>query len=112
MAVWRKKAYSTFGLPAGSYSYAEGKKFLFRDLAQWAREAIRENDVARVQQICDYVVWADAQRTESLDAVIDLAFFAPLFEDEQLTNELSQFLPSDLLARMQLRLEIPPDDPC
>jgi len=101
MTSWRKRAYSAFGLQPGSYSYSEGKKFLFRDMVDWAREALRDDDVRRIQDICDYVAWADCQHSDELDSVVALAFFKPVFDDEHLFLQLKEFLPAPLVAKMR-----------
>lgn len=98
MAVWRTKAYSTFQLKPGAYSFADGKRDLFADMVEWARKAIREGNQLRLRQIAGYVTWAAGRKSDCLDSVVDLAFFLPVFRDAALREELRLYMPVELLA--------------
>lgn len=104
MAAWRTRAYDTFGIRPGSYSFREGKRDLFRDLVDWSRKAIQANDVDQIRKICDYVSWADSLHNDELDSVIDIAFFLQVFEDRELRSALEPFFSPDLITRMDKRL--------
>ena len=98
MSEWRKKAYSTFGFSPGEYSYADGKRYLFADLVERARGALRNDDVEELDRIVEYVVWAAQQRSDQLASVVDLAFFLPVFRDPDLCPQLKARFPEQLVA--------------
>lgn len=98
MVVWRTKAYSTFDLTPGSYSYAAGKLGLFGDMVEWARVAVDIDDKVQIRKIVDYVVWAAGQNSDELASVVDLAFFLPIFRDAHLSAQLMPHFPLELVA--------------
>lgn len=98
MAVWRTKAYLTFDVTPGSYSYAVGKLGLMTDMVEWVRAAVDDGDNVQIRKIVDYVVWAAGQNSDELASVVDLAFFLPIFRDTPLSAQLMPHFPPELVA--------------
>jgi hypothetical protein len=98
MAVWRTKACSTFGFHPGEHSYAEGKRGLFADLVERARWAIRDDDIEEISRIVEYVSWAAEQNSDELASVVDLAFFLPVFRDNELSSQFTSYFSAQLVA--------------
>lgn len=111
MAVWRTKACELFGFNPAEYSFAHGKKELFADLIQFARDAGCAQDEAVLNRISDYVTWASRQKSEELASVVDLAFFLPVFRDPTLHELFRHRLNPDLLnSKWSLLMENANDD--
>ena len=108
MAVWRTRAYDTFGFPLGSYSHARGKVDLFADLVERAKTAVRDGDNESLSKIAEYVVWAAAQNSDELASAVDLAFFLPALGDPKLANQLESRMPEELLTTKRRCLVDPP----
>ena len=96
MAVWRRRAYETFGFTAGDYSYSRGKIELFADLVVMAQRAGNEGDVDLLDRIAEYACWAAAQTADDLQSAVDLAFFLPVVRDAELTRILRGRIPAQL----------------
>lgn len=99
MAVWRTKACSLFGFKPGDYSFKQGKVDLFADLVAMADKAIRDGNEPLVARIIEYVTWAEAQDSDELDSVVDLAFFLPVFRDPWLSGQLQSRIPQQLFSK-------------
>ena len=84
MAVWRTRAYDTFGFSAGDYSFSRGKTELFADLVVMAARAGDSGDTDLLDRIADYVCWAASQTADGLLSAVDLAFFLPVIRDRKL----------------------------
>ena len=110
MAVWRTKAYSLFGLKPGAYSGADGKRYLFRDLVEQSRTAIREEDEDLLHRIVTYVTWAAEQNSDELTSSVDLAFFKQLFDDAELCAQLRRYFPEPLFNEKWTLLKNPSYD--
>lgn len=104
MAAWRTKAYSMFDLKPGDYSYREGKRGLFTNLAEWAQQAAHEKDSIKLHKIVEYVVWAEQHCSYELNSSIDLCFFLPLLKDPILSESILQHFPDELVARVHKRI--------
>lgn len=98
MAVWRTKAYELFKLRPGAYSFAHGKRDLFADLVDLARESVRDGNTQTLDLIIEYVTWAATQKSDDLASVVDLAFFLPVFRDPLLCARLKRHVPESLFA--------------
>ena len=95
MAVWRTRAYETFGFAPGAYSFASGKVDLMSDLLDYARNALHNGDSTMLHRVLSYVEWAAAQNcSDDLQSAVDLAFFLPAFRDPQVCTELEARLPT------------------
>ena len=104
MAAWRTKAYTMFQLNPGDYSYREGKRGLFTNLVDWARQAIDEKNSIQLNKIVEYVIWAEQQNSYELNSSIDLCFFLPVLKDTTLSESILQHFPAELIARVQDRI--------
>lgn len=112
MAVWRTRAYETFGFSAGDYSYSHGKTELFADLVVMAARADDSADSDILDHIADYVCWAASQTADGLQSAVDLAFFLPVIRDDKLTALMRGRIPIDLFdAKVALLTEHTDESP-